>query len=715
MRRGFGAAQTVLFVYAVVYLSWLVTRWGPHGDRKVIGDLFQLGIAVMLALLCAGAARRCAGTPLRSVWWLITAAAVVGTVFGNVSQLYYEGVLGKQGLSSLENVFWLCGYVLFIAALLRFPTVRAGRVQRLQLTLDASVLAIGGALVMWYVEIGPAVTRSSSQPLPAEVFSVLFTICDLIVVAVVACVLTRGTIRSSARALRLFAGGGLGLVSADVLYGYVTVRLHQTYAGGDWIDGVFFAAILLWALSATSQRKPEPGELQQLQTTPLLRRRPSWAPYAAVATVLGLTIYAERNEAFFPGLSLVIGSVLLVALVAARQLAAQSELLDVQRQLQVAHDELAALATTDALTGLPNHRALVAAIDSELERSQRSVRGFALAFLDLDHFKALNDTLGHAAGDNALREIAQIIKSSLRASDSAGRWGGEEFVVLMPEADSGGALEAAERIRATVSQHRYQSVNGAHLTCSIGVAVAPVDGRDRDALVASADRAMYAAKQLGRNQVIAASDNAAAALAADAISSSREQQGLLGAVDALAAVVNARDSYTAVHSAAVAGLAQRVALTLGCDANQTHLIGLAARLHDIGKVAIPEAILNKPGPLTDEEWQLVQQHPGIGAEIAGRIPILRTATPLIRAHHERYDGTGYPDQLAGEAIPLGARIIQAADAYDAILTNRPYAPGRPCAVALAELRRCAGTQFDPRVIEALAHVIADDQTKRLAA
>jgi diguanylate cyclase (GGDEF)-like protein/PAS domain S-box-containing protein len=167
-------------------------------------------------------------------------------------------------------------------------------------------------------------------------------------------------------------------------------------------------------------------------------------------------------------------------------------------------EELRLQATHDALTGLPNHRALIAAIDHELECTHRTKRQFALLFLDLDHFKALNDTLGHGAGDNALQETGQIIKASVRTIDTVGRWGGEEFVAVLPETDTVAALNAAERIRAAIAMHEYTSVEGTHLTCSIGVAIRPDHGSDRDTLLSSADRAMYMAKQLGRNQVIAA-------------------------------------------------------------------------------------------------------------------------------------------------------------------------------------------------------------------
>jgi HD-GYP domain-containing protein (c-di-GMP phosphodiesterase class II) len=279
---------------------------------------------------------------------------------------------------------------------------------------------------------------------------------------------------------------------------------------------------------------------------------------------------------------------------------------------------------------------------------------------------------------------------------------------MVPETDAEGAIQTAESVRAAVAQHRFGAAGGAHLTCSVGVACRPQDATDRDALLAAADHAMYVAKQLGRNQVIAAHDHIAAALVADTTHADREDQALLGTVEALAAIVNVRDRYTGQHSEHVAILSQHVALELGRDASEIHMIGLAARLHDIGKVAISDAILNKPGRLTIEEWRAIHEHPAIGADIAARIPLLRPASQLIRSHHERYDGTGYPDRLSGNEIPLGARIIGAVDAYNAMTTDRPYTPRRLSSEAINELRLSAGSQFDPEVVRELITVLATE-------
>ncbi len=378
--------------------------------------------------------------------------------------------------------------------------------------------------------------------------------------------------------------------------------------------------------------------------------------------------------------------------------------------LQEANARLEALATTDPLTGLQNPRAIVAALDQELERSQRYGRSCALLFLDIDHFKALNDGFGHAAGDSALHEFGNVTRQCLRGIDTLGRWGGEEFVALLPETDEATALEIAERVRAAVAAHSFSAGGGAYVTCSLGVAVYPDDADSLSELVEAADKAMYAAKRLGRNQARSINDPLLQTLDSET-ESSREELALQGAADALARLVEARDAYTSEHTEGVGAFAVRIAQALELDAPQIRLIGLVGKLHDIGKVAIPDAILQKPGSLTEEEWVLMRTHPIIGADVVSRIPALRIAAPGIRGHHERWDGKGYPDGLAGAAIPLAARIVTVADSYNAMTTDRPYRRARSAEEALEELRRCTGAQFDPTVMDALERMISEDAAR----
>ncbi len=374
--------------------------------------------------------------------------------------------------------------------------------------------------------------------------------------------------------------------------------------------------------------------------------------------------------------------------------------------LSDANVRLEALVTTDPLTGLPNHRALVDVIDKELERSRRYERPCTLLFLDVDHFKALNDGRGHAAGDSALEELGKVGTQVLRGIDTLGRWGGEEFVALLPETDAVTGLEIAERFRVSIAAHLFQCGGGIHLTCSLGIATFPDDATTRSDLVTAADRAMYAAKRMGRNQVRAVTDPVVDTMAVGNMSS-REEVAMQGTVEALASLVEARDAYTGEHTEGVARLAVRIAQKMGMDSAEVRLVELVGKLHDIGKVAIPDQILQKPGKLTEEEWILMRRHPEIGADVVSRVPSLRIAAPGIRSHHERWDGCGYPDGLAGRAIPLIARVVTAADVYSAITTTRVYRDAQPHHDALAELRRCAGSQFDPEVVIALDQLFGE--------
>jgi len=376
---------------------------------------------------------------------------------------------------------------------------------------------------------------------------------------------------------------------------------------------------------------------------------------------------------------------------------------------------LQALSTTDPLTELPNHRALLSTLKQELERAQRYERPCSLLFLDLDHFKALNDGYGHAAGDTVLRAFADVLSTTIRNMDTAGRWGGEEFVVILPEATAEEALDIAERIRKAVSFFSFEISGGLHLTCSVGVACYPEHAADQDALLTAADQAMYGAKRLGRNQVRMVCDPAIIALlTTETAEGGREETALHGTVDALVTLVEKRDWSLGHHSQQVADLVRQLALARGMSLEEAQVVALAGQLHDIGKVAIPDAILQKPGPLTEEEWEQMRRHSIVGAEVISCIPSLRPLAPVIRAHHERWDGQGYPDHLQGEQIPLAARLIAVVDSYTVMITDRPYQLARPQAVVLVELQRCAGSQFDPRVVEALIGLLqgTQDQSQR---
>ena len=338
-------------------------------------------------------------------------------------------------------------------------------------------------------------------------------------------------------------------------------------------------------------------------------------------------------------------------------------------------------------------------------RSARYGRGLSVLFLDLDHFKDVNDLHGHEAGDLALRMLGSVASEALRATDVPGRWGGEEFVAVLPETTAIEAGLLAERLRLAVAAHDFGAPGG--LTVSIGVASYPEDGETRDALVSAADGAMYVAKRQGRNRVACASDPAVV----NAAPADRDEVVLVGAADALAAVIESWSATAGAHSDAVAALAARLSRELGGNAVQQRLVYLAGRVHDIGKIGVDPVTLEKSGALNADEWQAIRRHPVISADIVGRVPQLADVADVVRGHHERYDGAGYPDGLAGSAIPLEARILAVADAFDAMTRGRPYEEATSNAIARAELRRCAGSQFDPQVVDALERLepVAQEQ------
>ncbi len=398
---------------------------------------------------------------------------------------------------------------------------------------------------------------------------------------------------------------------------------------------------------------------------------------------------------------------------------AYDQLQELLAEVDRLYREQAQAAVTDAITGLPNHRAIMSRIDEELVHCRRSGRSCAILFADIDHFKGVNDAWGHRAGDAILHEIATRLRSTLRLEELVGRYGGEEFAVILTDTDLSGATMVAERLRATVAELPYfweaedcQSVVPIPITASIGVAVYQLHGETREALIESADRAMYRAKQSGRNcvrvaEVEAEVENEPSQEERPVVDTQRPAFTTeAGTVRALTTAAAVHDRSTDAHAHRMVQLAEATARELGRPEEELHLIRLAALLHDIGKIGIPDVILHKPGPLTDEEWAIMRCHPQISCEIleqAGGVFYL--LAHIVVAHHERWDGRGYPAGLAQEAIPISARIISVVDSYDAMTSPRVYREPLTAEQAKEELRRCAGSQYDPQVVAVFLRIL----------
>jgi diguanylate cyclase (GGDEF)-like protein/putative nucleotidyltransferase with HDIG domain len=353
-------------------------------------------------------------------------------------------------------------------------------------------------------------------------------------------------------------------------------------------------------------------------------------------------------------------------------------------------------AITDGLTRLYNHRYMHECLDKEIARNTRFGATFALIMIDIDFFKTYNDTYGHLAGDDVLASIARCIQSSIRNIDQAFRYGGEEFAVMLPETSTQGAYVVAERIREKIQERTFKG--RASVTASLGVASWPTDGMTKEELLASADKALYTAKETGRNRTCGPYDSRSQVLM-EVESDSETQRIAIGMIFALAATVDAKDHYTYGHSRKVSQYAVAMAQAMNLPPEKIAVIRTAGLLHDIGKIGIPDSILNKDGALDDQEWQQIKAHPTMGVEILRYVVELANALPIILNHHEHYDGSGYPSGTKGQDIPFEARLLSVADAYDAMTSLRPYHNQRSTQEAIEELKRCAGTTFDPELVE----------------
>ncbi|PQV62848.1 diguanylate cyclase (GGDEF) domain-containing protein/HDIG domain-containing protein [Abditibacterium utsteinense] len=374
------------------------------------------------------------------------------------------------------------------------------------------------------------------------------------------------------------------------------------------------------------------------------------------------------------------------------------------------YSEAAHRADRDSVTELFNHRAIQEQLVTTLARCKRTGNQFSIVMMDLNNFKFFNDTYGHPVGDDVLRAVARGLKESCRASDVLGRYGGDEFIIVLPDTDAPGTIDVCQRVKAELDARHFEPVPGTRLPIAIsfGWAAYPGDGDSIHELLTQADANLYSHKRGGASYLSQSAKAARETREELKRLKNRAFGGSFGVLDALVTAIDNKDHYTRHHSEEVTYLSLLVAKEIGYDAEALRAVRISGLLHDVGKIAVPDDILRHPGKLGREEWEIMQQHPVFGALIVKDVPNLQHVLEGIRHHHEKWDGSGYPDKLKGEEIPEMGRLLMMADCYSALTTDRPYRKGWRPQDALEEIERCIGTQFDPRLCEVFLRVMRQE-------
>jgi diguanylate cyclase (GGDEF)-like protein/putative nucleotidyltransferase with HDIG domain len=611
-------------------------------------------------------------------------------------------------------------YPCFICAILLLPTPGSSTLARLRTLLDSLLIMATLTTLCMYFLLAPGLFEGHGMAVQHSAGGVSLVADLVLIFCLVLVALRAGEVTIRPVVCMLEAAVLLIFISNLSALSEVLAGVQPQMSPGALLR---LPALFLLAGAARTLNRSQCRETCTLAedreiTAPLRGWQALCSPTPVlIASVLFIVFWKGLCLEAFPGqvTILFIGGFLLLMLVVLRQLLAAYEVTILRSRLQARNHALHRLnrcleqrATTDPLTGLPNHRDLVEQLNAAVATAQAMDASCALIFIDIDRLKMVNDRYGHAAGDQVLSQFGKLVQAGLPAQTCVGRWGGEKFMAILPHSEWSAALSVAEVIRSRVEQQPLTGKGELAVTCSLGVASYPQDASTRDGLLMSADQAMHAAKRLGGNQVRSAHEPLVLALGileADPEPAS-EAANMLAVVDSLLLTLEIRDSYTSQHSRRVSALSFKLALMLGLGGAEAYVVGLGGLLHDLGKIAVRDDILLKGGYLTaDERWRMAQ-HPVTGADIVARVPGLQTVAAIVRAHHERPDGSGYPYGLRGEEIPLGARIVAVADAYDALTTDRAYRMGCTSTEAVQELLRATGSQFDPQVVATLVRLFS---------
>jgi two-component system cell cycle response regulator len=585
--------------------------------------------------------------------WLTIGVAVVGWALGNV---YYTAVLWDMDpipIPSVSDVLWLVYYPVVYVAVAMLLRARIARFHA-SLWVDGALAALAVAALSAAVVFQSVQQSTGGDPVEVST-NLAYPLGDLILLGMV----TGGVALTGWKPGRTWGALALSFIVFGVSDGiYLWGNATGSWQAGSVFEAGWPAATLLLAWAAWMPPRlvrPRPLEGRRMLVVPTL--------FALLGLVLLISDHFNRLN------------LLAVALAWASLLAVIGRfgMTFFANLTMLAHTREESL--TDALTGLGNRRRLIRDLEDVLYPMGGTPS--ALVLFDLNGFKGYNDVFGHPAGDALLARLGARLGAAVGPDASAYRMGGDEFCVLAP-IDAGNPLATLDRGRLALGELG----DGFEISAAHGCVLVPEEADDAGTALGIADRRMYAEKATARR--------------------SADEQSR----DVLLKALEEHHPNLGEHVQDVGLLAAAVAEELGLGGQQLQHVRHAAELHDIGKVAVPSSILDKPGKLDADEWRFIARHTIIGERILGAAIALRPVATLVRASHEHFDGNGYPDGLRGHEIPLGARIVSVCDAYDAMTSDRPYQRALGRAEAIAELRRCAGTQFDPAVVDAFCRVNA---------
>lgn len=637
-------------------------------------------------------------------FWLSLMLANVLLLTGEVIWGYYEVIqkLDHPPYPSWADYSYLSAYLFFFLVLISMANFsQVFTLTKLNYILNLAMAMIVSFTFFWFFLLKPLYKLYPDVGFSEQIMNIIYPSVDLAIIFGILINIS-GFKRSSWNPWEIFIAFGLVATGiADIFYNYFSAT--GTYSSENlWaklLDLVWATGYFLFFVAAAYRIKSRTYVREPGYNAPMIRPASSFQSICLPAMLLVSIPYLIFLLVFRSDDSS--KSVLLISITSMTILVAIRSIVIVAENKQ-----LVSHSVTDSLTGLFNHRFFQDRATAELSRAKRYQTLLCYVIGDIDDFRFINNVYGHVVGDKVVQFIADSVRNNIRASDTIGRIGGDEFALLMPLTSPNEAYKVCQNIQKTLRQEASKKFQNIKVSISFGIAAYPHHSSQKEDLEKKADIALYWAKYNGKGRIGIYDKEEIKSLSAEERMRRIEQLSYANTIHALAAAVDARDHYTQDHSKHVAALALMMADKLGFKPERAQLLEKAALLHDIGKIGIPDSILNKNGPLTEKERRHMQEHPLISMKIISATA-MKDIMPWVVSHHEHWDGNGYPYGIKGMKIPLEARILAICDMYDAMVSNRPYRKALSREISLSELQKEKGFKVDPWLADIFLELISE--------